>query len=228
MAVTVHGRSEGSAAEAARSIGTGIGVLSGDMGDPEQVAALAGRIGGEGFDVLVHCAGPYAENSYATATPADWESAYRTNVVSAVQLATAALAPMRERGFGRVVFIGTRATRTPIPTMIEYSAAKAALASATISLARSAVAPGVTVNMVSPGVILTPAMRQMFLARPGSDDRDWEDIERSLTTGYAPNPQQRLGRPEEIAAVVAFLTGDDAGYVNGADIPVDGGLTGTR
>ncbi|WP_446664439.1 SDR family NAD(P)-dependent oxidoreductase [Flexivirga sp. B27] len=242
MSVTVHGRSADSAAEAARSIGDTVSFVYGDMGDPEQVQTLADRIGAAGFDIFVHCAGPYAEHTYDTATPADWESAYRTNVVSAVQLATAALAPMRERGFGRVILIGTRATRTPIPTMIEYSAAKAALASATISLARSAVAPGVTLNMVSPGVILTPAMQQMFLARADaaghdlesgasssrSQGRSWAEIEASITTDYAPNPQQRLGRSEDVAAVVAFLTGDDAGYVNGADIPVDGGMTGTH
>jgi Dehydrogenases with different specificities (related to short-chain alcohol dehydrogenases) len=135
---------------------------------------------------------------------------------------------MRERGFGRVVFIGTRATRTPIPTMIEYSAAKAALANATISLARTAVAPGVTVNMVSPGVILTPAMRQLFMSRPDAAGRSWEEIEAALVADYAPNPQGRLGRAQEIAALTGFLVSDEAGYINGADIPVDGGITGTH
>lgn len=226
MAVTVHGRSRESASAAAAAIGDDVGVLHGDVTRPDELAALLDAVGD--FDVLAHCTGPYAEHTYATATPQDWEFAYRANTVSAVQLATAALGPMRERGFGRVMFVGTRATRTPIPTMIEYSAAKAALASATISLARSAVAPGVTVNMVSPGVILTPAMREMFLSRPESAGREWDDVERSVTTDYAPNPQRRLGRPEDIAAVVAFLAGAEAGYVNGADIPVDGGITGTH
>lgn len=226
--ITVHGRSAESAAAAARSLGADVRSTHGDMGSPAAVRALAGSIGAADFEVLVHCAGPYAEHAYDTATPDDWESAYRTNVVSAVQLATAALEPMRRRRFGRVVFIGTRATRTPIPTMIEYSAAKAGLASATISLARSAVVPGVTVNMVSPGVILTPAMQQMFCARPEFADLRWDEIEAAIVADYAPNPQQRLGRAEELAAVVEFLVGDDAGYLNGADIPVDGGITGTR
>lgn len=228
MAVTVHGRTSESAAAAAESLEGDVDQLHGDVARPDEVRALAARVGAGDFDILVHCAGPYAEHTYDTATPADWESAYRTNVVSAVQLAAAALAPMRDRGFGRVVFIGTRATRTPIPTMIEYSAAKAALANATISLARTAVAPGVTVNMVSPGVILTPAMRQLFQSRPESAGQSWEEIEAALVADYAPNPQGRLGRAEEIAALVGFLVGDDAGYLNGADIPVDGGITGTR
>lgn len=228
MAVTVHGRTDDSAVAAAARLGAGVHAVHGDVAKPDEVSALAVVIAREEFDVLVHCAGPYAEHTYDTATAADWESAYRTNVVSAVQLASASLAPMRRRGFGRVVFIGTRATRTPIPTMIEYSAAKAALANATISLARTAVAPGVTVNMVSPGVILTPAMQQMFRSRPEAAGLPWSEVEASLVADYAPNPQGRLGRAEEIAAVVGFLVGDDAGYINGADIPVDGGITGTR
>ncbi|HWC23490.1 MAG TPA: SDR family oxidoreductase [Flexivirga sp.] len=226
--VTVHGRTPESAAAAAGSLGAGVQALHGDVSRPDEVSALADEIARGEFDILVHCAGPYAEHTHDTATPDDWESAYRTNTVSAVQLATAALAPMRRQGFGRVVFIGTRATRTPIPTMIEYSAAKAALANATISLARTAVAPGVTVNMVSPGVILTPAMQQLFQSRPESAGLPWADVEASLVSDYAPNPQGRLGRAEEIAALTGFLVGDDAGYINGADIPVDGGITGTR
>lgn len=226
--VTVHGRTRGSATAAAETLGATVESLHGDVSRPEEVRALAAQVGTGHFDILVHCAGPYAEHTYDVATPADWESAYQTNVVSAVQLAAAALAPMRDRGFGRVVFIGTRATRTPIPTMIEYSAAKAALANATISLARTAVSPGVTVNMVSPGVILTPAMQQMFMARPGAAGRSWEELEAALVADYAPNPQARLGRAEEIAALVGFLSSDQAGYINGADIPVDGGITGTH
>lgn len=228
MTVTVHGRTRESAHAAAASLGDGVGALHGDVSRPDEVSTLVAEIGRAEFDVLVHCAGPYAEHTHDTASPDDWEFAYRTNTVSAIQLATAALAPMRRRGFGRVVFIGTRATRTPIPTMIEYSAAKAALANATISLARTAVAPGVTVNMVSPGVILTPAMQQMFQRRPESVGRPWAEVEASLVADYAPNPQQRLGRAEEIAALTGFLVSDDAGYLNGADIPVDGGITGTR
>ncbi|GGB16066.1 3-oxoacyl-ACP reductase [Flexivirga endophytica] len=226
--VTVHGRTRGSATAAAEKLDATVESLHGDVSRPDEVRTLAAQVDAGHFDVLVHCAGPYAEHTHSTATPADWQSAYQTNVVSAVQLATAALAPMRDRGFGRVVFIGTRATRTPIPTMIEYSAAKAALANATISLARTAVAPGVTVNMVSPGVILTPAMQRLFASRPESAGRSWDEIEASLVADYAPNPQQRLGRAEEIAALVGFLSTDAAGYINGADIPVDGGITGTH
>lgn len=226
--VTVHGRTRESASVAAASLGGAVGALHGDVSCSDEVDGLVDELRRAEFDILIHCAGPYAEHTHETATADDWDLTYRTNTISAVQLATTALAPMRRRGFGRVVFIGTRATRTPIPTMIEYSAAKAALANATISLARTAVAPGVTVNMVSPGVILTPAMQQMFQSRPEAAGLPWAEVEASLVADYAPNPQQRLGRAEEIAALIGFLVGDDAGYLNGADIPVDGGITGTR
>ncbi|SIS18934.1 SDR family NAD(P)-dependent oxidoreductase [Williamsia sterculiae] len=226
--VTVHGRAENSATDAARRLGGGTSAMWGDVGDDLDVRRLTDEVRDRDFDVVVAAAGPFEEHSIADVTPADWLLAYRTNVISAVELAKAALPGMCRRGFGRIVFIGTRGTRTPIPTMIEYSAAKAALANATISLARAAVVPGVTVNMVSPGVILTPSMRSMFLSRTGADSRTWEEIEPSITTDYAPNPQQRLGRPDDIAHAVTFLAGERSGYINGVDLPVDGGITGTR
>lgn len=226
-AIVVHGRDRSTVDPAVEELGAHAGV-TGDLATPEGLDAIRSWASTHEVDILVNSAGPFTEHTYLTAQPDDWLDAYRTNVVAAVDLATTVLPRMRATGFGRVIFIGTRGTRTPIPTMIEYSAAKAALANASISLARSAAGPGVTVNMVSPGIVLTPGVRDMFTSRPEYAGKAWQEIETAVSEDYAPNPIGRLGRPDDIAAVVAFLSTPAAGYVNGADIPVDGGITGTH
>jgi len=225
--VVVHGRSPATAEVAATELHA-VDWISGDLATTEGTEQVRSWLADNDIDVLVNGAGPFAENTYETASPQNWADTYQSNVISAITLARTALPGMHTRGFGRVIFIGTRATRTPIPTMIEYSAAKAALANATISLARSAGGPDVTVNMVSPGVILTPSLKTMFSQRPEYEDMAWEDIEPQITSQYASNPTGRLGRPEDIAKAVAFIAGASSSYINGVDLPVDGGLTGTH
>ena len=110
--------------------------------------------------------------------------------------------------------------------MVEYSAAKAALVNATGALARDLAGSGVTANVISPGVILTAGLRRMFedRARSAGDQRSWEQLEPEVTSDYAPNPAGRLGRPDDIAAAVAFLASPLAGYITGSTLRVDGGI----
>nr|WP_268981248.1 SDR family oxidoreductase [Streptomyces sabulosicollis] len=114
---------------------------------------------------------------------------------------------MRERGWRRVVNVGSRAATTPLPNMVEYSAAKAAVVNMTTSLARHLAGSGITANTVSPGVIVTDGMRQMFedgAAARGWPER-WAELEPLVVAEYAPNPTGRLGTGTDIAAAVAFL-----------------------
>lgn len=118
---------------------------------------------------------------------------------------------------------------TPLPNMVEYSAAKAAVVNMTTSLAQHLTGSGVTANTVSPGVIATDGLIAMFeqrLAREGKTD-DLDERLAQMAHDYAPNPSGRLGTPEDIAAAVAFLASPLADYVNGTNLRVDGGITGT-
>ncbi|MFC3996769.1 SDR family NAD(P)-dependent oxidoreductase [Nocardiopsis sediminis] len=228
-AVLVHGRDPVRADEVARELRAAGGtsdVVLGDLTDDEAAGKVTERACSWGVDVLVNNAGPFVEHDWASAEPEAWLAAVNGNVVSAVRMVRALVPPMRERGWGRVVNVGSRAATTPLPNMVEYSAAKAAVVNMTTSLARHLSGSGITANTVSPGVIVTEGMRRMF--EEGAPERgwpqEWSRLEPRVVAEYAPNPSGRLGTGKDIAAAVAFLASPLAGYINGIDLRVDGGI----
>ncbi|ADD44351.1 SDR family NAD(P)-dependent oxidoreductase [Stackebrandtia nassauensis] len=231
--VLVHGRGAESArrvAERLRASGATAEVVLGDVTDAADAERVAEAARGFGVRILVNNTGPFSEHSWETSTPDDWRDALDSNVVATVRLTQALLPVLRSDGWGRVITIGSRANTTPLPNMVEYSAAKAAVVNLTTSLAQHLAGSGVTANCVSPGVILTDSARRMFETRAASESwpqRDWPDIEARVASEYAPNPSGRLGRAEDIAAAVTYLASPLADYVNGVELRVDGGITGT-
>ncbi|MFE0375629.1 SDR family NAD(P)-dependent oxidoreductase [Streptomyces inhibens] len=244
--VLVHGRNAGAAAAVAERIaarGVRAEVVLGDLTEPgvaEQVALTARDFGAR---ILVNNAGPFAEHDWESSRPSDWRAAFEGNVLPTMRVSQTLLPSLRAYGWGRVITIGSRAVRTPLPNMVAYSAAKAAVVNMTTSLARHLAGTGVTANCVSPGVIVSPSMYRMFEQRAASEDGggasqsgteggqaggpgDGPD-EAELVAEYAANPSGRLGRPEDIAVAVAYLASPRADYVNGIELRVDGGITGT-
>ncbi|MFI5523334.1 SDR family NAD(P)-dependent oxidoreductase [Streptomyces platensis] len=233
--VLVHGRNAGAAAAVAEQVaarGVRAEVVLGDLTEPgvaEQVALTARDFGAH---ILVNNAGPFAEHDWESSRPSDWRAAFEGNVLPTVRVSQTLLPSLRAHGWGRVITIGSRAVRTPLPNMVTYSAAKAAVVNMTTSLARHLAGTGVTANCVSPGVIVTPSVYRMFEERAAGDDGSQGESaggpdEADLVAEYAPNPSGRLGRPADIAAAVAYLASPLADYVNGIELRVDGGITGT-
>ncbi|WP_238011285.1 SDR family oxidoreductase [Dactylosporangium sp. AC04546] len=206
-AVVVHGRDERRTAAVAGAIGAAgyaVGDLTSDAG-AERVAGAAGRV-----DILVNNAGRYESRTWSEAEPEQWVEAYETNVVSAVRLIRRLVPPMRERGWGRVVQIGGGLASQPTAAAPQYNATLAARHNLAVSLARELKGSGVTSNVVSPGAVLVDWMR------PYVDTPEIQAIVHGNDVG-------RLGRPEEIAAAVAYLCGPAADYISGATLRVDGG-----
>jgi 2-hydroxycyclohexanecarboxyl-CoA dehydrogenase len=164
-------------------------------------------------DILVNGAGWDAPRLFLETAPGDWDRVLAINLRGPLNLQHVICPGMAARRWGRVVNIASDAGRVGAGLTSVYSAAKGGLIAFTKSLARELAASGVTVNAVSPGPTRTPLLAAGF-----GDDRWLAAVEKSI-------PMKRLGEPEDVAGMVAFLSSDDAAYITGQVISVSGGLT---
>ena len=162
------------------------------------------------LDILVNNAGITRDATLRKMALEQWQALLDVNLSSAFNLCRHAIDGMIERGFGRIVNISSVSGQTGNFGQTNYAAAKAGLHGFTMSLARETASKGITVNSVSPGYIETPMTRAM-------PDAVRERTEAQIPVGA-------LGQPRDIARAVAFLAADDAGYITGANVPVNGGL----
>ena len=170
-------------------------------------------------------------NNYGKPKGSSWESAefwkdeWEHNVLMAVKLCQVVIAGMSERGWGRILFMGTIGTENPGTHSPGYYGSKAALAPIVKSLARELKQTGITVNMLNPGMIATQEVKEMLKKKAGRKgiNADWSEIESWAATEFMPNLTGRLSTPQSIGDIAAFLVSDLAFQINGAIIPVDGG-----
>jgi NAD(P)-dependent dehydrogenase (short-subunit alcohol dehydrogenase family) len=156
---------------------------------------------------------------------ASWFDLYDRNVVTGVRLVHRLVPAMRERGWGRVVFVSTVGATRPGTRHPQYYAAKAALPGLAVSLMKELDGTGVTVNTVSPGVIATAEIVEMFTRRAEQQGlaTDWPTVERLILDTAMANPSGRVATPEDIGRFVAFVVGEPGWHLNGAHLRIDGG-----
>lgn len=164
---------------------------------------------GKPVDILINNAGITRDAAIHKMSPDQWNDVISTNLHSIYNMSRAVIDSMRERGFGRIVSISSVNGQLGQFGQTNYSAAKAAVFGFTKALARETAAKGITVNAVAPGYIGTDMVR----AVP-------EDILKKIIAGI---PVGRLGEPSEIARAVCFLIADEAGFITGETISVNGG-----
>jgi NAD(P)-dependent dehydrogenase (short-subunit alcohol dehydrogenase family) len=223
--VLVHGLEPGLAEAAVAEIGAGIAV-TGDITRDSGAEALVAACAGHPVDILVNNYGTADAGSWRDSDSDAWIDAYQKNVLSAQRLIRHFLPAMVERGWGRIVNLGTVGSTRPAARMPHYYAAKGALATATVSLARETAGTGVRVNLVSPGLVLTPEVEAAYLARgrrEGWGDT-WEAVEPRVAADI---PIRRIVRREEVANLVAFLVSPLADAIHGQNLRIDGGALET-
>ena len=162
------------------------------------------------IDVLVNNAGITRDRMFVKMTPEDWKAVIETNLNSMFNVTKQVVPDMVERGFGRIVNISSVNGAKGQAGQTNYSAAKAGMHGFSMALAQELANKGVTVNTVSPGYIGTDMVRAIR-----------EDV---LEKIVATIPVKRLGTPEEIGSIVAWLAGEDSGFTTGAEFACNGGL----
>ena len=162
------------------------------------------------IDVLVNNAGITKDRVFLKMSREDWDAVISTNLTSMFNVTKQVIPDMVERGFGRVIQISSVNGQKGQAGQTNYSAAKAGMHGFTMALAQEMATKGVTVNTVSPGYIGTDMVNAI---RP-------DVLEKIVGTV----PVKRLGKPSEIASIVAWLASEDGGYSTGADFAVNGGL----
>ena len=180
----------------------------GDFADCERaIGHITNAVGP--IDILVNSAGITRDVTLRKMSAQQWNDVLRINLDGAFNVCRQVIDSMCDRGFGRIVNISSVNGQTGQFGQANYSAAKAGVHGFSMALAREVARKGVTVNSVSPGYCRT----QMVMAIP-------ENIRNQIV---ATIPVGRLGEPSEIARTVDFLSADDAGFITGANIPVNGG-----
>lgn len=221
--VWVHGLEPGQAEGAVQELHGGT-PITGDIATEAGCEALFDVIQ-SAPDVLINNYGTAERGSWTTSDTDAWIEAYQKNVLSAGRLITRFLPSMRESGWGRIINLGTSGSTSPNARMPQYYAAKGALATMTISLAKEVSGTGIRVNLVSPGLILTPEVREAYLASGQKKGwgTTWEEIEPMIAKDI---PIGRIVTRDEVAALVTFLASPLADGIHGQNIRIDGGALG--
>lgn len=206
----------GTRAEALEAVAGELGertqVMTCNLGDPAEAEALVGRVESEAgqLDILINNAGLTRDGLAMRMKDEDWQQVIDVNLTAAFRLSRASLKGMMKRRWGRIIGISSIVGVTGNPGQANYAASKAGLIGMTKSLAQEVATRGITVNCVAPGMIETPM----------TDALNDQQRERIL----AAIPMQRLGKSEEISSAVAYLASQEAAYVTGQTLHVNGGM----
>ncbi|MHC0053121.1 3-oxoacyl-[acyl-carrier-protein] reductase [Actibacterium sp. D379-3] len=173
---------------------------------PKQAAAAMGSL-----DILVNNAGITRDNLFMRMSEEDWQAVLDVNLTAAMRLSKAAVRGMMKARWGRIINITSVVGSTGNPGQANYAAAKAGLVAMSKSLAAEVATRGITVNCVAPGFITTAMTAEL------TDDQKGKIL--------STIPSGRMGEPEEIGAAVAYLGSEEAAYVTGATLHVNGGMS---
>ena len=197
----------------AAELGARAHVLPCNLSDAEAVEALPKQAieAMGGLDILVNNAGITRDNLFMRMKDEDWEAVINVNLTSTMRLCRGVMRPMMKARHGRIINISSIVATTGNPGQANYTAAKAGMIAMGKSIAQEVASRGITVNAVAPGFIATPMTEAL------NEDQK-AVINKQIPAG-------RMGTPAEIAAAVLYLASDEAAYVTGATLHVNGGMS---
>ena len=211
--IVINGRTEETLAASAKEIAASapnvdIKMVVGSVTDPEARAAMVAAADGAP-DILINNAGGPPPGDFRDWDRETWITALDTNMLSAIEMVRLTVDGMAERGFGRIVSITSSAVRVPIPVIGLSNAARAGLTNFLFGLAPSVMASGVTINNLLPGPFDTNRLRNS----------------KKITDHLTSNPiAGRVGNPDELGAMCAFLCSTHCGYMTAQNVLMDGGM----
>src|SRR4051812_5150036 len=213
--VAISSRSREGLEQAAAEIEGDVRAFPADTGDLERLASLPGKVAeaiGPVEILVTNTGGPPLGGALGHELD-DWQAAYQSLVLAPRVLIDEVLPAMRERGWGRILNVGSSSTQEPIPGLNLSNAHRLAAVGFLKTLSREVAADGVTVNTVATGRFATERLADAAGSLAGAEEAAKQEV-----------PAGRLGRPEEYGDLVAFLCSERAAYITGTVIPIDGGL----
>lgn len=215
-------RIEAAAQQIRRGHGVTVEAVAADLRFPEQIDAVIAQAK-QAFgsvDILITNAGGPPAGYFNDLTVADWQAGFEITVLSALRLIHGTIPMMRAQKWGRIVNILSISVKQPIPGLLLSNALRPGLVGLAKSLADEVAAEGITINNVCPGWTQTERVDELMAFRARQKGISPEQAAAEISTNI---PMQRMGRPDEPAALIAFLCSDRASYITGTTIPVDGG-----
>ena len=176
------------------------------------------------IDILINNAGGPPPSNFDNTTDEQWESAFNLTMMSSVRLSRLVLPQMKENNWGRIINISSVSIKTPVNGLFLSNSIRMGVLGWSKALSDEVAASGITVNSVCPGSTRTKRITDIFDAQSKATGKSIDEIEKAASASI---PMQKIGEPEDLAALIAFLASERASYMTGLAIQVDGGSART-
>lgn len=203
--------------------GEGHQMLQADLSNRADLKQKVELLIQEPIHILINNSGGPAPGPISEAKPDAFLKAFEQHILAASDLAQTLLPGMKKVGYGRILNIISTSVKVPIPNLGVSNTIRGAMANWAKTMSLEVASYGITVNNILPGFTKTPRLSNLLANRAAKEGKTEEEVAQSW---FATIPARRFAEPEEVAAAALFLASPSAGYINGINLPVDGGRTG--